>query len=62
MENISVGGERGRRTDSHVDGRSGKVLAFGEQALRRAISDHPGTALIVSAALGVILACLIKRR
>jgi hypothetical protein len=45
-----------------VTGSAGDVFASGEQAVRRVICNNPGMALAVSAAIGVLLACLIKRR
>lgn len=37
-------------------------LAISERALRNAICKNPAMALAVSAAIGVVVACLIKRR
>jgi hypothetical protein len=38
------------------------LVANGEEVLERAIIKNPGMALAVSGMIGVILACLIKRR
>ena len=39
-----------------------RTLSHGEVALKRAICNHPGMALAISAGIGVLIACLIKRR
>lgn len=39
-----------------------QFIAISERAIRKAICRNPGMALGVSAALGVFVACLIKRR
>jgi ElaB/YqjD/DUF883 family membrane-anchored ribosome-binding protein len=63
MENASLGEEEKLAafrslSDSVPDG----ILASSERKLRRAVCNNPGMALAISAAIGVILACLIKRR
>ncbi len=38
------------------------VFASGTEALKRIITKNPGRALLISASIGVLLACLSKRR
>jgi hypothetical protein len=38
------------------------LVASGEKVLENTIVHNPGLALAISAALGVVFACLIKRR
>jgi ElaB/YqjD/DUF883 family membrane-anchored ribosome-binding protein len=38
------------------------VLAASAEALNRLINQNPGVSLFISASIGVLLACLTKRR
>lgn len=38
------------------------LLTSTAEALKQAIKKNPGMALLISASIGVVLACLIKRR
>ena len=38
------------------------VLASSQTAIRNTVTKNPATALLVAAAIGVIIGCMIKRR
>lgn len=62
MENISIGKETSVKTHLPEQADLARVVASGEQTLRRKISENPGLALAIAATVGVLVACLIKRR
>jgi ElaB/YqjD/DUF883 family membrane-anchored ribosome-binding protein len=62
MENASIGEEPMVKTYFSDQRQVSSALATSEQALRKGICSNPGMALAISAAIGVVIACLIKRR
>ena len=62
MEKISLGKKSFASKPSQEAGQFASAVSTGEQALRKKIRDNPGVALAISAAVGVLIACLIKRR
>jgi ElaB/YqjD/DUF883 family membrane-anchored ribosome-binding protein len=63
MTNSTTGQDPQTGNAAHEYARSAQnALASGEEIVRQAIVSNPGMALAISAAIGVFLACLIKRR
>jgi ElaB/YqjD/DUF883 family membrane-anchored ribosome-binding protein len=62
MTNSTVGKERFKDSVHTYTNSAQHALASGEKVVRKAIMNNPGVALAISAATGVLIACLIKRR
>lgn len=62
MSPQSLGQQRVTKQQGECSGKTSQAFTAATDKVRDVISRRPGMALLVSATIGVLVACMIKRR